>query len=167
MAGKLIHPLTHRVCHKLRRYQQQHHLETQKKSKPESQSYKKHFSGFNYWMDVQTNTYETWWIFKRANILADYHINVTDYFLWTKLSSKIQNINIIGSMKYNTEIFPLQLVFSTLFTRADSRFWPSQWETALLCNNLSHWLHASLESDLYTISNVRKIEFLIHTQKTN
>ena len=30
--------------------------------------------------------------------------------------------------------------------RADSRFAPSQWETALLCNNVSHWLGASLES---------------------
>ena len=32
--------------------------------------------------------------------------------------------------------------------RADSRFVPSQWETALLCNDASHWLGASLESAL-------------------
>ena len=32
--------------------------------------------------------------------------------------------------------------------RADSRFAPSQWETALLCNNVSHWLSANLESAL-------------------
>ena len=30
--------------------------------------------------------------------------------------------------------------------RADSKFAPSQWETALLCNDVSHWLGASLES---------------------
>ena len=30
----------------------------------------------------------------------------------------------------------------------DSRFAPSQWETALLCNDVSHWLGASLESAL-------------------
>ena len=30
--------------------------------------------------------------------------------------------------------------------RADSRFAPSQWETALLCNDVSHWLGASPES---------------------
>ena len=36
------------------------------------------------------------------------------------------------------------------YTRADSRFAPSQWETALLCNDVSHWLGASLESALYT-----------------
>ena len=33
--------------------------------------------------------------------------------------------------------------------RADSRFAPSQWETPLLCNDVSHWLGASLESVLY------------------
>ena len=32
--------------------------------------------------------------------------------------------------------------------RADSRFVPSQWETVLLCNNVSHWLGANLESAL-------------------
>ena len=32
--------------------------------------------------------------------------------------------------------------------RADSRFAPSQWETALLCNDVSHWLGARLESAL-------------------
>ena len=30
--------------------------------------------------------------------------------------------------------------------RADSRFAPSQWETALLCNDVSNWLGANLES---------------------
>ena len=32
--------------------------------------------------------------------------------------------------------------------RADSKFVPSQWETALLYNDVSHWLGASLESAL-------------------
>ena len=34
------------------------------------------------------------------------------------------------------------------YLRADSRFAPSQWETALLCNDVSHWLVASPESTL-------------------
>ena len=34
--------------------------------------------------------------------------------------------------------------------RADSRFAPSQWETVLFCNDVSHWLGASLESALDT-----------------
>ena len=36
-------------------------------------------------------------------------------------------------------------------TWADSRFAPSQWEMALLCNDVSHWLGASLESALCII----------------
>ena len=35
--------------------------------------------------------------------------------------------------------------------RADSRFAPSQWETALLCNDVSHWLGANLESALLVL----------------
>ena len=31
------------------------------------------------------------------------------------------------------------------FSRADSRFAPSQWETAFLFNDVSHWLGANLE----------------------
>ena len=41
--------------------------------------------------------------------------------------------------------------------RAESRFAPSQWEMALLCNAVSHWLGASLESALsyfYKPSNI-------------
>ena len=33
--------------------------------------------------------------------------------------------------------------------RAESRFAPNQWETALHCNDVSHWLGASLESALH------------------
>ena len=36
--------------------------------------------------------------------------------------------------------------------RADSRFAPSQWETALLCNAVSHWLGTSLESALRIVA---------------
>ena len=55
--------------------------------------------------------------------------------------------------------FYVQMHFPPFFTltiqlpanvcRADSRFAPSQWETALLCNDVSHWLGAGLESALY------------------
>ena len=34
------------------------------------------------------------------------------------------------------------------FTKADTRFAPIQWETTLLCNDVSHWLCASVESAL-------------------
>ena len=38
------------------------------------------------------------------------------------------------------------------FIRADSRSAPSQWEKALLCNAVSHWPGANLESALYIIT---------------
>ena len=38
-----------------------------------------------------------------------------------------------------------------LYIRADSRFAPSQWETSLQSNAVSHWLGADPESALYMI----------------
>ena len=40
------------------------------------------------------------------------------------------------------------LLMSADVTRANSRFAPSQWETALLCNDVSHWLDTGPESAL-------------------
>ena len=41
--------------------------------------------------------------------------------------------------------------------RADSRFAPSQWEMALLCNDIFYWLCASLESALIFYTNLMKL----------
>ena len=49
--------------------------------------------------------------------------------------------------------------FAQCTYRTDYRFTPSQWETALLCNDVSHWLSASLESALY-------IHIYIYTHRT-
>ena len=38
-----------------------------------------------------------------------------------------------------------------LHPRADSRFPSSRWETVLLCNDVSHWLCANLESTVHPI----------------
>ena len=40
-----------------------------------------------------------------------------------------------------------------LLYRAGFRFTPSQWEMALLCNKVSHWLGASLESALLYVTD--------------
>ena len=45
--------------------------------------------------------------------------------------------------------------------RTDSRFAPSQWETALLCNDVSHWLVANLKSALM-YSCFRFISYITH-----
>ena len=46
--------------------------------------------------------------------------------------------------------------------RADSRFAPSHWETALLCNDVSHWLGASLESATVRYRRLAMIRCFIH-----
>ena len=43
---------------------------------------------------------------------------------------------------------------SGVHCRTDSRFAPSQWKTALHCNDVSHWLGAGLESALHWMSSV-------------
>ena len=41
------------------------------------------------------------------------------------------------------------MAYNAMYYRADSRFASSQWETALLYNDVSHWLGANLESAMY------------------
>ena len=43
----------------------------------------------------------------------------------------------------------IKKTFVIYIYRADSRFAPSQWETTLLCNDVSHWLGTSIESAIY------------------
>ena len=49
---------------------------------------------------------------------------------------------------YNATLSTLEIreYYPDDWLRADSRFAPGQWETALLCNDVSHFLGASLES---------------------
>ena len=42
----------------------------------------------------------------------------------------------------------LVFAFKIAINRADSRYAPSKWKTALLCNDVSYWLGANLESAL-------------------
>ena len=44
----------------------------------------------------------------------------------------------------------------TVYYRTYSRFAPSQWETALLCNDVFHWLGASLESTQHCIMTLKR-----------
>ena len=48
--------------------------------------------------------------------------------------------------------------------RAVSRFVPSQWETALLCKDVFHWLGASLESALNVFQNLWKRYKILSTK---
>ena len=50
--------------------------------------------------------------------------------------------------KYCGDNWPCYNATTLYWCSADSTFAPSQWETVLLCNNVSHWLGANLESVL-------------------
>ena len=57
-------------------------------------------------------------------------------------------------------VFDFALVLASQFDitcqcRADSGFAPSQWETALLCNDVSHWLCARLELAMHCFGRFR------------
>ena len=57
---------------------------------------------------------------------------------------------------------------ATAILRADSKFAPSQWETALLCNGISYWLGANLESVLpsvYTATLINVLKYTTHPMK--
>ena len=47
------------------------------------------------------------------------------------------------------------ILFRGIVSRADSRFAPSQWETSLQSNAVSHWLGANLESAWFLSSDYR------------
>ena len=56
--------------------------------------------------------------------------------------------------KENTNVIQCRVKFSENYAntlRADSRFASNQWETASLCNDVSHWLGTSLKSALNVI----------------
>ena len=65
---------------------------------------------------------------------------------------KINKIFVISyDLQFIIQMFVFKYALHTCYTfRADSRLVPSQWETVLLCNDVSHWLGANLESaDIY------------------
>ena len=52
--------------------------------------------------------------------------------------------------------------------RANSWFAPSQWETALLCNDVSHWLRANLELALkYINDNGQSMKKFLNSQQAS
>ena len=80
----------------------------------------------------------------------------------TKPESCIYHWYRTGTGKGNTEVLwdcsRFHQSFRIIF-RVDSRFGPCQWEKALLCNNVSHWLGKSLESALTSLGHWKEIRY--------
>ena len=62
-------------------------------------------------------------------------------------------------MIHDIVLFLHTKIWGGIYIRADSRFAPSQWETLLLYNDVSHWLVVSLESALYKYVSVKSTIF--------
>ena len=82
--------------------------------------------------------------------------NATDVSSWNMITSWSWHHELI-TQSYNEIIARCNEI--PIYThRADSRFAPSQWETALLCNDISHWLGTNLDSALHTQSTRNQLE---------
>ena len=85
------------------------------------------------------------WLFQNKGwLFLTLHI-LNNYWLWIESSYTKVSAQDILLLISNTYISP-SIRFSCAMIRTDSRFAPSQWETWLQCNDVSHWLDASLDS---------------------
>ena len=70
----------------------------------------------------------------------------------SKMVSQITSLTVVYTTIYSgTDQRPtlvFDLTVQNMIYRADARFAPSQWETTLQSNAVSHWLGANLESAL-------------------
>ena len=84
-------------------------------------------------------------------ILGTYFIIKIQQFSYKKISLKkwsAQGRSFCLSFSMLTHMHCIMHTPKIVIFRADSRFAPSQWETALFCNDISHWLGSSGESAL-------------------
>ena len=66
-----------------------------------------------------------------------------------------------GKTGFNDYIFVTSVttsMYRSMYYRADSRFAPSQWRMELLCDDVSHWLGAGLESALYSYTKIKWVK---------
>ena len=93
-------------------------------------------------IDVSVPLYTRWWVMSMAMVITTITIIIYSTPIFTAV------------------IVPLLILYAvvqvTLY-RVDSKFAPSQWETVLLCHDVSHWLGANLElTQLYIDDLVRE-----------
>ena len=91
------------------------------------------------------STFNLWIVVNRKN--AKMYIYIHIYYQTCSLLIRVSHL--FGIMPSSE---PMLLCYHyNIILRADSRFAPSQWEMALLCNDVSHWLGANLESTLILV----------------
>ena len=85
-------------------------------------------------------------------IISENYISIISFKFprgqWVNLSFHELCLPWMNSSKSCSNYTSIKLDYPYTQCRADSRFAPSQWETSLQSNAVSHWLGASLESAL-------------------
>ena len=92
-------------------------------------------SNHNHWMMMPRN--------KQVPLLLITSIFIMNYFFMLYYTKCLCVLSII-SLWYLIQLLSAYKIYQYL-NKADTKFVPSQWEKALLCNNVSHWLGANLE----------------------
>ena len=77
---------------------------------------------------------------KFLNNHGNFMANENQSSSWTGMFSKLKFLTLCRGDRHITALFTY---------RSDSRFEPSKWKTVLICNDVSHWLGANLETALY------------------
>ena len=92
------------------------------------------------------------WNFLQSYMYWDYIKKIIARNYATVTPSVILNI---FCTHYTVNAYDERLIFVDDTHRADFRFAHSQWETVLFCNDVSHWLGASIKSALCLLVNTK------------
>ena len=94
----------------------------------------------------------SWWIYHKASVYYSPCMFSNVYYSPCMFSKSIDTFiannainNMVCCVCAMTALGSNDFIDQAMNHRADSRLAPSQWETALLCNGVSHWLGACLE----------------------
>ena len=101
-----------------------------------------------WWWNDGDDNWCWWWLRLRRWCLT---MNSNIILLLTTTRGTVQVIarnTVCASGSVCTQAAEQGALCNRAIYKVDSRFAPSQWETALLCNDVSHWLGANLESAL-------------------
>ena len=93
-----------------------------------------------------------WWMWEWRNLLTSTHVGyrcvIRAVASGASLKFGVQGASATNWFSRVNDARDNGIRLYTVSTRADSRSGPSQWEMALLCNDIFHWLGTNLESAL-------------------
>ena len=114
------------------------------------------------WRNATNCTYNFMFPLKIRHVKNFNQSCLTAAFTFQRVCCPMNNVGVptvVSTWARNTTYYwvPGRAFINTPYAghRADSRFAPSQWETTLLCNDVSHWLGENLESAMLVVIKPR------------